>query len=80
VELEAELVWASGPLLEENEQLTGANEALRTQLHSASVELQSVKSQLAEAEKKLGYVLPVSVVAAALAALAIWAFSGSKQQ
>ena len=73
-------MWASGPLLEENEQLTGANEALRAQLQAAADKLQTVESQLAEAEKKLGYTVPVAIVAAALAALAVWVFSGSKQQ
>ncbi len=84
VELEAELVWASGPLLEENEQLTGANETLRAKNRELSLHVEeaeaakdAVAARLAETEKKLGYAVPGAIiVAAALAALVVWAISG----
>ncbi len=83
MELEAELVWASGPLLEENEQLTGANEVLRAKnrglsalVEEAMAEKSEVAARLADAEKKLGYAVPGAIVAAALAALVVWAMTG----
>ncbi len=87
MELEAELVWASGPLLEENEQLTGANETLRAKNRELSARVQeavadkeAAAAKLAEAERRLGYAVPGAIVAAALAALVVWVIAGLKKE
>ena len=78
MELEAELIWASGPLLEENEQLTNSNRHLKSQVEVLSAANNDLSSKLAQTERRLALTMPAAAAAAVVACLALlWTWKSS---
>ena len=71
MELEAELVWASGPLLEENETLAG-------QVAHLTKSNDELKEQLDLATQRLRMAVPAAGVALAMAVVFGWFWSRSE--
>ena len=81
MELEAELIWASGPLLEENEQLTNNNRDLKSQVESLKATNKDLSTKLAHTEQRLALTMPAAAAAAVVACLALlWTWKSSSSE